>query len=82
MRPRVRGAIVSPLRHLGTASWCSRRPSEEVWTARAENLTTGRYPEAWSSQTGLPGQGGVRPGRMCEAGTGRRGLYPCSVLRV
>ena len=71
--PRGWGSCCSGLRHLGTGSRGNGRPSAEIWTARAENLTAGRDPGGWRSQSGLPGGCRARPERMAEAATGNRG---------
>ena len=68
-----RGAVVLPLRCLGSDLVGSRRPGAEGCIARAENFMAGRDPWGWSNQSGLPGGSGAGPGRMGKAGVVRKG---------
>ena len=68
-----RGAVVLPLRCLGSDLVGSRRPSAEGCIARAENFMAGRDPWGWSNQSGLPGGSGAGPGRMGKAEVVRKG---------
>lgn len=71
MRQRVRGAIVLPLRCLGTGSGGAEDPVLRCGLPGLRTSQQGFHPEGWSSQTGVSGQ----CGRMCEAGTGRKVEY-------
>lgn len=71
-----KGAVVLPLRCLGTDSGSSGRPPAEVCIARAKSIMAERNPRDWNSQSGIPGGGGAEAGRMGKARKGKK----CTVV--